>query len=141
MIRRAMNPEQVETFRTSLNRCLAAPGFLDTFYKRFVASSDEVREKFKSTDLARQTRMLADSLYVLANAALSEEGSPGRGSLPYIAERHSRADLDIPSHLYDHWLACLIDTARLHDPDFAPEVEGAWRTTLGWGIEYMRSRY
>lgn len=141
IIRLPMEPHQVETFRTSLKRCLAEPGFLDTFYKRFVASSEEVREKFKDTDLGRQTRMLADSLYVMANAALSEEGSPGRGSLPYIAARHSHSDLDIPPKLYDHWLACLIDTARLHDPDFAPEVEAAWRATLGWGIEYMRSRY
>jgi len=136
-----MDPEQVETFRESLKRCLASSGFLDTFYDRFVASSEEVRAKFRNTDLSRQTRMLADSLYVLANAALSEEGSPGRGSLPYIAARHSRSDLDVSPGLYDQWLACLIDTARLHDPDFAPEVEGAWRTTLGWGIEYMRSRY
>jgi len=136
-----MNPEHVDTFRASLKRCLAEPGFLDTFYKRFVASSEEVREKFKNTDLARQTRMLADSLYVFANAAMSEEGSVGRGALPHIAERHGHADLDIPSHLYDHWLACLIDTARLHDPEFAPEVEASWREVLGWGIEYMRARY
>jgi hemoglobin-like flavoprotein len=136
-----MTPEQVERFRTSLKRCLAAPGFLAGFYDLFVASSDDVRERFRNTDMERQTRMLADSLYVLANAALSQEGSPGRASLPFIAERHSRRDLDIPPHLYDHWLACLLETARRHDPEFDPTIEAAWRATLGWGIEYMRSRY
>lgn len=136
-----MTPEQVERFRTSLKRCLAAPGFLAAFYDLFVASSDDVRERFRNTDMERQTRMLADSLYVLANAALSQEGSPGRASLPFIAERHSRRDLDIPPHLYDHWLACLLQTARRHDPEFDSTVEAAWRATLGWGIEYMRSRY
>jgi hemoglobin-like flavoprotein len=136
-----MTPEQVESFRASLKRCLAAPGFLEAFYERFVASSEEVREKFKNTDLKRQTRMLEDSLYVLAIAPQGEENSPARGSLPRIAARHSRQDLDIRPGLYDLWLACLLETAGRYDPEFTPEIETAWRSTLGWGIEYMRGRY
>jgi hemoglobin-like flavoprotein len=136
-----MSPEDVETFRTSLKRCLGSPDFLHTFYEAFLASSDEVGEKFRNTDLKRQTLMLADSLYVLANAALSEEGSVGRGSLPHVAARHSRNDLDIRPGLYDVWLEALLATVRCYDPKFTPAIEEAWRATLGWGIEYMRSRY
>lgn len=137
-----MSPEDVETFRTSLKRCLAHhPEFLDSFYQAFVSSSDEIREKFKNTDLRGQALMLADSLYVLANAALSLEGSVGRGSLPHVAARHSRQDLDIRPGLYDVWLDTLLATVRRYDPEFTPGIEQAWRATLGWGIEYMRARY
>jgi hemoglobin-like flavoprotein len=131
----------VESFLASLKRCLAAPGFMETFYQRFVSASEEVREKFRNTDLQRQARMLSDSLYVLAVAVQGHAGSPAWGDLPRLAERHSRKDLDIRPPLYDHWLACLIDTARQYDPRFTPEIEAAWRATLSVGITYMKRRY
>lgn len=131
----------VEAFLASLKRCLAVPAFMDSFYQSFVNSSKEVREKFRNTDLKRQALMLSDSLYVLALAVQSQMDSPARGALPRLAERHSRRDLNIGAPLYDHWLACLIDTARHHDPQFTPEIEAAWRATLTVGIAYMKARY
>jgi len=131
----------VQTFLASLKRCLAAPGFLDSFYGRFVGSSEEVREKFKNTDMKRQARVLEDSLYVVANAVQGEENSLARGALPALAARHSRQDLDIAPHLFDLWIECLVETAREHDPQFAPAVEAAWRETLTFGADYMRQRY
>jgi hemoglobin-like flavoprotein len=131
----------VQSFLASLKRCLDVPGFIESFYQRFVSSSEEVREKFRNTDLQRQARMLSDSLYVLAVAVQGQAGSPATGDLPRLAERHSRRDLDIQAPLYDHWLACLIETARVHDPQFGPEIEAAWRATLGAGIDYMKARY
>lgn len=133
--------EPVETFMASFKRCLAKPDFLLNFYGIFMASSDEVREKFKNTDFKRQTRILAESLWAMAVVAQGEKGSPAWGDLPRLAERHSHRDLDIPARLYDGWLDSLIEAARRHDPQFAPEVEDAWRKTLAVGIEYMRSRY
>lgn len=41
-----MHVAHVETFLASLKRCLAVPGFLEDFYREFLDSSDEVREKF-----------------------------------------------------------------------------------------------
>jgi hemoglobin-like flavoprotein len=131
----------VEVFLASLKRCLAAPGFMDDFYGRFVGSSAEVREKFKNTDMKRQAQMVADSLYVVANAVQSEEGSPARRELPRIAARHSRGERDIPPGLYDVWIGCLLETARGHDPQFGPEVERAWQEVLSFGADYMRDRY
>ena len=136
-----MASPSVETFLASLKRCLAAPAFLESFYARFVGSSEEVREKFRSTDMKRQARVLEDSLYVVANAAQGEENSIARGALPFLAARHGRHDLDIPPGLYDQWIECLIETAREHDPQFVPEVEAAWRETLAFGADYMRQRY
>jgi hemoglobin-like flavoprotein len=130
-----------ETFLASLKRCLAAPGFLDAFYERFTSSSDEVREKFRTTDMKRQARVLEDSLYVVANAVQGEEGSLARGALPALAARHSRGDLDIRPGLYDLWIECIVETARAHDPQFDAAIERAWRETLAFGADYMRQRY
>ena len=95
-----MPSQTTALFLSSLTRCLAVPAFLEGFYDRFVGSSEEVREKFRDVDLTRQVRMLQDSLYVVAVAAQGEEGSPARNALPWLAERHSRRDLDIRPELY-----------------------------------------
>jgi hemoglobin-like flavoprotein len=131
----------VEVFLASLKRCLAVPGFLDSFYERFTGSSEEVREKFKDTDMARQVRALEDSLYVVANAVQGEEGSLARQALPAIAARHGRQDRDIPPHLFDLWIECLLETVRVHDPEWSPAVEAAWRDTTTFAADYIRERY
>jgi hemoglobin-like flavoprotein len=128
----------VEVFLASLKRCLAASGFLDSFYERFIGSSEEVRQKFEGTDMARQVRALADSLYVVANALQGEETSVARGALPAIAARHGRQGLDVAPPLYDLWIECLVETVRSHDPQLTPAVEAAWREALTFGADYMR---
>ena len=133
--------DSVETFRASLRRCLAAPDFLLDFYGRFMASSEEIREKFKDTDFTRQTRVLADSLWAISVAAQGKAGSPAWGNLAPLAKMHNRQGLDIRPELYDQWLDCLVSAARHHDPEFSDALETAWRDTLWVGIEFMRSRY
>jgi hemoglobin-like flavoprotein len=133
--------DQAQTFLASLKRCLAKPDFLLDFYGIFMASSVEVREKFAKTDFKRQTRVLADSLWVMAVAAQAPKKSPAWGDLPRLATMHNRENLDIRPELYDGWLDCLLQAARNHDPQFSPQVEEAWRSTLAVGIEYLRSKY
>jgi hemoglobin-like flavoprotein len=130
-----------DTFLKSFGRCRSTAGFLDAFYRRFLASSDEVHAKFAGTDIKRQVRAMEDALFVVANAVQGEAGSPARLELPRIAARHGRADLDIRAGLYDVFLECLIETVREHDTEWSAEVEAAWRETMGFGIEYMRARY
>ena len=43
-----------ETFLHSLARCEAKHDFIPRFYKRFMASSEEVALKFRFTDFGRQ---------------------------------------------------------------------------------------
>lgn len=136
-----MTSERAEAFRSSLKRCLAAPDFMKDFYDRFMASSDEVREKFRNTDFKVQTRVLADSLYMLAVAVQGDEESPAWAEMARLAKRHDHTDLAVRPELYDLWLDGLIEAARRHDPQFSSDVEASWRTTLAQGIEYMRSRY
>jgi hemoglobin-like flavoprotein len=133
--------DETSSFLASLKRCLAQPNFLLDFYGIFMGSSDEVREKFANTNFERQTRVLAESLWTMAVAAQAPKESPAWGDLPRLAAFHSRQNLDIRPELYDSWLDCLIQAARRHDHLFSPELEQAWRKTLGVGIEYMRSKY
>jgi len=131
----------VQTFRASLGRCLATPSFLHSFYDRFMESSDEVREKFKKTEFARQTRILTDSLYIMAVCAESQGDSVAWREMDRLASMHARTGLDIRPELYETWLECLLIAVKQFDPDFGPEVETAWREVLAPGIERLRSKY
>lgn len=136
-----MPQDHVATFRASLQRCLASPAFFESFYDLFIGSSDEVKEKFKNTDMKHQALMLQDSLFVLAVAAQGGKNSPARHSLPGLAEKHSHKGLDIRPELYDIWLEALLETVKRHDPEHSPKIEEAWRGALASGIKYMRSQY
>lgn len=137
--------DHVEVFRSSLKRCLASPDFLNHFYHLLLASSEDIRQKFADTDFERQTRVLADSLYLIAVAAQAardgEEKSPAWAEMSRLADMHSREQLDIRPGLYDLWLHCLLEAARRHDPEFSADVEEDWRKTLRIGIDYLRDRY
>jgi len=61
--------DHVEVFRASLKRCLSNDDFLRQFYDRLLSSSEEARQKFENTDLARQGRILEDPLYRRMNDA------------------------------------------------------------------------
>ena len=133
--------DQTEVFLASLKRCLAQPEFLLDFYGFFMDSSDEIRQKFAHTDFKRQTRVLAESFWVISVAAQGPKASPAWGELPRMAARHGRNDLDIRPGLYDSWLDCLVEAVRKHDGQCSPEIEDAWRKTLAVGIDYMRTKY
>ena len=136
-----MNPEQVHAFRASLKRCLETPDFLRAFYDLFMSHSDEIREKFRQTDFTRQTRVLADSLYAMAVVSQGESESPAWAEIDRLGLQHARGQLDVRPEHYDVWLDCLVRAARQYDTQFTPELDRAWRETLGAGIERMRSHY
>jgi hemoglobin-like flavoprotein len=136
-----MDSSDSEIFQASLKRCLADTEFLRDFYERFMASSPEVRAKFEGTDFPRQTRVLADSLYLMAVAAESKADAIAWKELDRLAEGHSRRGLDIRPELYGSWLECLVKAASKYDPEFSSGIEEAWRNALAPGIEHLRAGY
>ncbi len=129
----------IEVFNDSLERCTRSSGFLDRFYELFLASSDEVAEKFRHTDFRKQKRALRISLYLMMSVT---EGKPeGDAHLERIARLHSKADRDIPPKLYDLWLDSLVLAVKEFDPLFGEETEKAWRRIMRPGIEFMKSKY
>jgi hemoglobin-like flavoprotein len=133
--------ERIDVFKASLRRCLGPPTFLERFYELFLASSPEVKEKFKNTDFERQKVALRDSFFVMETVGESAPGSPPWASLRELGVTHDRHHRNIRPELYDVWLRCLIQAVSEYDPEFSEEVEQAWRETLRIGIDHMRSAY
>jgi len=132
-----MRETDVELFNDSLDRCSGRAGFLDRFYELFLASSDEVAEKFERTDFRKQTRMLKASLYIMMMAERPECAA----HMERIAKLHSRTELGIKPELYDQWLDCLLRAVEEFDPSFDMDTKIAWTRILQHGIEFMKSGY
>lgn len=121
----------------SYGRCCASPAFFDDFYRSFLASSPQVREKFAHTDMAAQQLLLRHGIM---NLVLVARGLPAT-KLRQLGESHCRARLDIRPELYERWVDCLLATLAQHDPDLNDELRLEWREVLEAGIAVMRSYY
>ena len=126
-------------FLTSLKRCEANPGFLASFYERFMKSSDEVARYFRFTNFEKQHKMLMKSLELSARA--TEGDREGLREIAMRAETHSRPYLNVRPPLYQLWLDSLIAAASEFDPEWDDETEQAWRRILGFIIKHMVSHY
>jgi len=132
-------PEERKILYESLERCIARGKFLDRFYELFIESSQEVRDKFKNTDLEKQKHTLKVSFYLLFMAG--EGNKEGLAHLDQISKRHSKSQLDIAPHLYWLWRDCLIRAVSECDPGFNANVEQAWLKFANFGIDYLVDRY
>ena len=135
--------EQTATYdlaKASYNRCCAVPEFFPSFYRNFFATTPEVTPLFARTDFRRQHNLLRHALSLLLIYPKKPEAE-ARSLLRRVAERHSRSDLAIDPSLYGPFVDALIMTIQEHDPDFSPEIEAAWRTTVEQGVQYMISKY
>ena len=134
-----MTYAELAHFNDSLTRCTSDPQFLERFYDLFLASSDEVRHKFSQTDMPKQRRLLQASFHMMMLAAISDP--VGTAHFERLAVLHSQQHLDIPPHLYDLWLDCLMQAVRESDPQCTPETESVWRRMMANGLAFMKVRY
>lgn len=128
-----------DQFLQSLDRCSGFDGFLPSFYDRFLGSSEEIRQKFKNTDMRMQKQMLLRSLKLSAGATAGD-----REALQEINDRsetHDREHLNIRPGLYDYWLDAIIETAEQFDPAWDETVEAAWRRILGHVVKHITRKY
>ena len=129
----------IQDVQSSFGRCGLNPNFMDTFYKNFLASSPEIADLFKNTDFQKQKKMLQMSLNMLITHAMGT--GLVEGYLQQLAEKHSRANLNIEPRHYGAWLNSLMAAVKQYDPKYSPELEKAWRTCLAPGIELLKSKY
>jgi len=132
-----MDEKTLELFNDSFENCLSNESFLPRFYALFLDSSAEVREKFKNTDIRRQSRILKKSLYVLTMASIGTEEA--RSELIRLGKSHGLEGMKIPEYMYDLWLNCLLRTVREFHSDWKPEIERSWREMLTPHIEIIKS--
>lgn len=147
MLSRALGPARMtvsdvdektlEIYNDSFEYCLSREGFLPRFYELFIQSSPEVREKFKATDFQRQNRILKKSLYVLAMASVGTDEA--RKELDRLRLSHGPRGLNIPPHLYDLWLDCLVRTVREFHTEWHPDIEKSWREMLAPHLAVLQS--
>lgn len=112
---------------------------MEMFYERFMASSDEVRQKFRYTDMSKQRQMLLASLRMAAGATQGD-----RESLKELHERartHDRWHHNIEPKLYGFWLDALVTTASTVDSEWSDEIEESWRLILGHVIRHITKGY
>lgn len=133
----AVSQQERTLFKDSLKRCVSDSKFLDRFYVHFLSSSDEVKEKFKNTNMANQKIILKASLYIMETAA---GGTIAQG-LKNLADSHDRNNLDIKPEFYEFWLNSMVSAVKDIDPQFSPDIEQAWRATMRPGMDYMQSKY
>jgi hemoglobin-like flavoprotein len=131
--------DSLELFTRSMERCIAAPLFLERFYGHFLGSSPEIAKRFAAVDLKRQTSMVRASLYHILRAA--QGSSDGLIHLDEIADSHSQRGHDIQPAHYALWLDSLIEAAKETGPGLDAMTEAAWRFHLGNAIEVMVARY
>jgi len=126
-------------FLKSMDRCAKSKDYIAAFYKHFLATSDEVREKFQHTDFNHQNRMLLLSLRLAAGAVA---GKPeALREIRERAETHDRHHLNIEPRLYEAWRSALIETSRQFDNQWDDEIEKAWHMILGHVIHHMIKYY
>ncbi|QDS98679.1 globin [Adhaeretor mobilis] len=132
-------PTPKELFLQSVSRCVGIEAFIPSFYDRFLASSEEIRAKFRFTDFEKQNKMLARSLELCACATAGEAES-----LAEINERattHNRDHMNIEPRLYDTWLDSIVETASEFDDEWTDAIEAAWRRILGHVVQRMVRKY
>lgn len=121
----------------SYGRCCASPDFFDSFYRHFLASSPQVREKFTQTEMSGQKQLLRQGIL---NLVMHARGMPDT-KLRALGESHSRGKLDIRPELYDLWLDALLLTVSEHDQQCNAEIRLAWSEVLNKGIAVIKAGY
>ena len=135
-----VNFEQMfdDSYERSISEKVGNLDFFEAFYARFLDKSDEIANRFVSTDMERQRNMLKKSFYSLLTFYASNNADH---YLQQIAIKHSHSELDIRPEFYDLWMDALIETVREFDREYEPRIELAWRLVMAPGIVYMKFHY
>lgn len=130
-----LDPDELDRFQRSMQRCFADPSFMSRFYARFLLSNQEVATMFADIDIKKQASMLKGSLYLVMRAAHGFDD--GLEHLAQISSTHGELGLNIGPHLYQYWLDTLVTVVAETDPAYEPSLEATWRAALQPCIDHM----
>lgn len=129
----------IEVVQNSYGRCLSNGNVIETFYSHFLASSPEVKEKFKNTDFEEQHKLLRHGINLMIMFA--DGNIAGKAGIKRIMESHARARLNIEPRFYTLWKDALLKALNEHDKKFDRDIREAWNKTLDEGINFITSGY
>ena len=121
----------------SYGRCCASEGFFDSFYRYFLASSPQIRDRFTNTDMPAQKQLLRHGIL---NLVMYARGMPDT-KLRALGVTHARDGFNIRPELYDLWLDSLQQAIGDHDKACNADILQAWREVLSKGINVIKSEY
>lgn len=127
-----MSSYHASVVQQSFNRCTNSDGFYDDSYEVFLQSSDEVRELFANTTRAKQIVCARNGLSTILLYALGNATS--ENLLEDLIGKHGPQGLDVPPELYSNWVEALVSAVKIHDPEFSPQLEEAWRAAVQVGV-------
>jgi hemoglobin-like flavoprotein len=132
-----MSEAHIGLAQESLGRLNAAPKFCATFYQLLLESSPVIPPMFAATEFEKQCKQLRHGLGLLL--AYAKHKNPIL--LERVAVRHSRRDVNVAPDLYALFLESLLKAIAIHDPQFSPELDQAWRAAVTPGVDFMKSMY
>ncbi len=121
----------------SYGRCCASEGFFDSFYRYFLASSPQIRDRFTNTDMPAQKQLLRHGIL---NLVMYARGMPDT-KLRALGVTHARDGFNIRPELYDLWLDSLQQAIGDHDKACNADILQAWHEVLSKGINVIKSEY
>jgi hemoglobin-like flavoprotein len=130
-----MATDSIATTRASYTRCLAAPDFLEAFYRNFFKACPGAEPMFAKTDVSRQAKLLQHAIGLLLIFPSQPKEEPT--VLSRLAAKHGPGELNIDPTWFSLFLESLIETARQYDPQFSPAIAEAWREALTPGFAYL----
>ena len=128
-----------ENVKQSLGRCLLKGDIMSRFYEIFLDSHPDIRPKFTNTDFSKQKRLLRQGI----NFAImfADDVEFARSRITRIRTSHSKANLNIPPHLYPYWKKSFIEAVSEIDPQFSPQLAKNWDSVLQKTIDYVIDGY
>lgn len=121
----------------SYGRCCASSSFFDDFYRHFLASSPQIRDRFTQTDMPAQKQLLRQGIL---NLVMFARGMPDT-KLRALGKSHSREGLNISPELYSLWIDALLLAIGENDKQADTAVKKAWREVLEQGISVIKASY
>jgi len=114
--------------------------FVEAFYERLMAASEDIRKRFEHIDMEAQADILAHAI-VMSFLFVDTKHQSAIKCLNDVRESHSRNNLNIAPELYDIWLECLLETVGACDPHADEELLSNWHEVMSVAINHIREGY
>lgn len=125
--------EVLESFER-LNKCGTV--FYDEFYTLFINASPEIKKMFEATDMAKQQKMLSQSLTHAVLFALSNSAIPPK-NLQNLVAMHKH--MHIKPEFFDIWRDSLLTCIEKFDAEINSELLESWITVLNKLINLLKA--